>query len=55
MSKIKLQAEKLAVESFMTSAGAAIIGTTIDVGGGCVCDVDPCACTRAHDCTGGSH
>ena len=49
MKKQMLNPEHLKVESFSTYTGP------VDVDGtnGCVCDVAPCICTRAADCTQG--
>ena len=50
MRKLKLQAEKLAVESFETFTTAEA-SDTIPYRGGCVCDIAPCICTAGEDCT----
>lgn len=42
MKKHALKAESLAVESFETD---------VEQPNGCICDVAPCICTRAPDCT----
>ena len=41
MKKHALNVESLTVESF----------DPVDQPGGCICDVAPCICTRAPDCT----
>lgn len=49
MKKHTLNTESLKVETFATFTDV------VDAGGtnGCICDVAPCGCTRAEDCTGG--
>ncbi|HEU4452717.1 MAG TPA: hypothetical protein VFR81_06630 [Longimicrobium sp.] len=48
MVKPKLQIEALRVESFATADSFTEI---VGPGGGCICDVAPCICTKAPDCT----
>lgn len=47
MKKLTLNPEHLKVESFATFTDAVVDAGT------CVCDVAPCICTRADDCTAG--
>ncbi|HEX6041609.1 hypothetical protein [Longimicrobium sp.] len=49
MKKQTLNPEHLKVESFATFTDAVDAGDT----NGCICDVAPCGCTRAADCTQG--
>lgn len=45
MKKIALRPENLEVDSFATFPDGDVDGI------GCICDVAPCICTRAADCT----
>lgn len=49
MKKHTLNIEHLKVETFATFTDV------VDAGGtnGCVCDMAPCICSKAEDCTGG--
>lgn len=49
MKKHVLSPENLKVESFATFVDPV---DTTRTGGGCICDMAPCGCTRAADCTG---
>jgi hypothetical protein len=49
MNKARLKLETLAVESFATAGKT--YTETVRAGDGCVCDVAPCICTKAPDCT----
>ena len=49
VKKHVLSPESLKVESFATFTDPV---DTTRTGGGCICDMAPCGCTRAADCTG---
>lgn len=50
MNKARLKLDALAVESFAT-ANKGYTDSLVTPGRGCVCDMPPCGCTGAPDCT----
>lgn len=54
MTRYKLEAERLKVESFATITDPTDTrGTTPPDPANCICFAPPCICTNNHDCTSG--
>ena len=54
MTRHKLQAESLKVESFTTITDPTDPRGTVKDHGGCICLAPPCICSAGPDCTAGS-